>query len=156
MLACAGNWSAPPCRRFCLGDTPTVCDQPREPVEQWGRCCAFFQAGRRRRESRRVGRVHQSSLGSRRFEKVFSLMNFFTGRLVVRSIRSQRHERPRTNALATYKAKLEKDRCADAREGRDAGARHFHGTQNRHRARHIEWLSRRGAQRSRRKTAYAD
>jgi len=89
---------------FLLGDS-TVCDQPREPWNSWGQMLPrFFKPGVAVASHAESGESIKSSLGAKRFEKVFSLMKPGDW-LFVQFGHNDMKDRA-TNALAIYTANL--------------------------------------------------
>jgi len=91
---------------FLTGDS-TVCDQPREPWNSWGQMLPrFFGPGLAVANYAESGESLKSSLGARRFEKVFSLMRT-NDWLFVQFGHNDMKDKA-TNALAVYKADLKR------------------------------------------------
>lgn len=91
---------------FILGDS-TVCDQPLEPWNSWGQMLTrFFGPDVALANHAESGESIRSSLGARRFAKVFSLMQ--PGDWLLLQYGHNDMKDKATNALATYKANLEK------------------------------------------------
>lgn len=89
---------------FLLGDS-TVCDQPREPWNSWGQMLPrFFKPEIAVANHAQSGESIKSSLGARRFEKVFSLMK--SGDWLFLQFGHNDMKDRATNALATYKDNL--------------------------------------------------
>lgn len=91
---------------FLCGDS-TVCDQPREPWNSWGQMLPrFFGPGVAVANYAQSGESIKSSLGAKRFAKVFSLMKTNDWLLVQFGHNDMKDKA--TNALAVYKANLKK------------------------------------------------
>lgn len=91
---------------FLCGDS-TVCDQPREPWNSWGQMLPrFLGSGVAVANHAQSGESIKSSLGARRFEKVFSQMKS-NDWLFVQFGHNDMKDKA-TNALATYKSNLKK------------------------------------------------
>ena len=91
---------------FIAGDS-TVCDQPAEPWNSWGQMLPrFFQPDVAVANYAESGESIKSSLGAKRFDKIFSLMNKGDYLFVQFGHNDQKDKA--TNALATYKANLKK------------------------------------------------
>ncbi|HEX5218336.1 MAG TPA: rhamnogalacturonan acetylesterase [Verrucomicrobiae bacterium] len=91
---------------FLTGDS-TVCDQPREPWNSWGQMLPrFFGAGVAVANYAQSGESIRSSLGARRFDKIFSLMKS-NDWLFVQFGHNDMKDKA-TNALAVYKSNLKK------------------------------------------------
>lgn len=91
---------------FLCGDS-TVCDQPREPWNSWGQMLPrFFGPGVAVANYAQSGESIKSSLGSKRFDKVFSLMKTNDWLLVQFGHNDMKDKA--TNALAVYKGNLKK------------------------------------------------
>jgi lysophospholipase L1-like esterase len=91
---------------FILGDS-TVCDQPLEPWNSWGQMLTrFFGPDVALANHAESGESIRSSLGARRFVKVFSLMQ--PGDWLLLQYGHNDMKDKATNALATYQANLEK------------------------------------------------
>lgn len=91
---------------FLAGDS-TVCDQPREPWNSWGQMLPrFFGPGIAVANYAQSGESIKSSLGARRFEKVFSEMKTNDWLLVQFGHNDMKDKA--TNALAVYKTNLKK------------------------------------------------
>jgi len=91
---------------FLTGDS-TVCDQPREPWSSWGQMLPrFFGPGIAVANYAQSGESVKSSLASRRFDKVFSLMKSNDWLLVQFGHNDMKDKA--TNALAVYKSNLKK------------------------------------------------
>lgn len=89
---------------FLTGDS-TVCDQPREPWNSWGQMLPrFFGPGVAVANYAESGESIKSSLGARRFEKVFSQMHSNDWLLVQFGHNDMKDKD--TNALAVYKSNL--------------------------------------------------
>lgn len=89
---------------FVTGDS-TVCDQPREPWNSWGQMLPrFFGPAVAVANYAESGESLNSSLGARRFEKVFSQMKS-NDWLFVQFGHNDMKDRA-TNALAAYKENL--------------------------------------------------
>jgi lysophospholipase L1-like esterase len=89
---------------FLTGDS-TVCDQPTEPWNSWGQMLPrFFGPGAAVANYAQSGESIKSSLGSKRFEKVFSLMNSNDWLLVQFGHNDMKDRTP--DALAVYKSNL--------------------------------------------------
>lgn len=89
---------------FLCGDS-TVCDQPAEPWNSWGQMLPrFFGPGGAVANYAESGESIKSSLGAKRFDKVFSLMNSNDWLLVQFGHNDMKDKA--TNALVTYKANL--------------------------------------------------
>lgn len=91
---------------FICGDS-TVCDQPAEPWNSWGQMLPrFFGAGVAVANYAQSGESIKSSLGAKRFDKVFSLMKT-NDWLFVQFGHNDMKDKA-TNALAVYKSNLKK------------------------------------------------
>lgn len=91
---------------FITGDS-TVCDQPREPWNSWGQMLPrFFGPGIAVANYAQSGESIKSSLGAKRFDKVFSEMKT-NDWLFVQFGHNDMKDKA-TNALAVYKANLKK------------------------------------------------
>ena len=91
---------------FILGDS-TVCDQPAEPWNSWGQMLPrFFKPEIAVANHAESGESVASSLGAKRFEKVFSLMK--PGDYLFLQYGHNDMKDKATNALATYKSNLKK------------------------------------------------
>ncbi|MGC3959507.1 MAG: rhamnogalacturonan acetylesterase [Verrucomicrobiota bacterium] len=91
---------------FLTGDS-TVCDQPREPWNSWGQMLPrFFGSGIAVANYAQSGESIKSSLGAKRFDKVFSVMKTNDWLLVQFGHNDMKDKA--TNALATYKSNLKK------------------------------------------------
>lgn len=91
---------------FVCGDS-TVCDQPREPWNSWGQMLPrFFRAEIAVANHAQSGESIKSSLGARRFEKVFSQMR--TNDWLLLQFGHNDMKDKATNALAVYKTNLKK------------------------------------------------
>jgi lysophospholipase L1-like esterase len=91
---------------FITGDS-TVCDQPREPWNSWGQMLPrFFGPGIAVANHAQSGESIKSSLGARRFDKVFSEMKT-NDWLFVQFGHNDMKDKA-TNALAVYKTNLKK------------------------------------------------
>lgn len=91
---------------FLTGDS-TVCDQPREPWNSWGQMLPrFFGPGVAVANHAQSGESIKSSMGARRFDKVFSVMKT-NDWLFVQFGHNDMKDKA-TNALAVYKANLKK------------------------------------------------
>lgn len=91
---------------FIAGDS-TVCDQPAEPWNSWGQMLPrFFKPEIAVANYAESGESIRSSLGAHRFEKVFSLMK--PGDYLFVQFGHNDMKDKATNALAVYKANLEK------------------------------------------------
>ncbi len=91
---------------FVTGDS-TVCDQPREPWNSWGQMLPrFFGPGVAVANYAQSGESIKSSLGAKRFDKVFSLMQT-NDWLFVQFGHNDMKDKA-TNALAVYKTNLKK------------------------------------------------
>jgi lysophospholipase L1-like esterase len=89
---------------FLLGDS-TVCDQPREPWNSWGQMLPrFFKPDIAVANHAESGESVKSSLGARRFDKVFSLMRRGDWFLLQFGHNDMKDKSP--DALATYKSDL--------------------------------------------------
>jgi lysophospholipase L1-like esterase len=89
---------------FITGDS-TVCDQPAAPWNSWGQMLPrFFKPDVVVANYAESGETVRSSLGARRFEKVFSLMKPGDYLLVQFGHNDMKEKAP--DALATYKANL--------------------------------------------------
>lgn len=89
---------------FITGDS-TVCDQPREPWNSWGQMLPrFFGLGIAVANYAQSGESIKSSLGARRFDKVFSEMKT-NDWLFVQFGHNDMKDKA-TNALAVYKMNL--------------------------------------------------
>lgn len=91
---------------FLCGDS-TVCDQPREPWNSWGQMLPrFFGPGVAVANYAQSGESIKSSLSSKRFDKVFSLVKTNDWLLVQFGHNDMKDKA--TNALAVYKSNLKK------------------------------------------------
>jgi lysophospholipase L1-like esterase len=91
---------------FLLGDS-TVCDQPREPWNSWGQMLPrFFGPDIAVANHAESGESIKSSLGARRFDKVFSQMK--PGDWLLLQFGHNDMKDKATNALATYKSNLKR------------------------------------------------
>lgn len=91
---------------FVTGDS-TVCDQPREPWNSWGQMLPrFFGPGIAVANYAQSGESIKSSLGAKRFDKVFSVMKTNDWLLVQFGHNDMKDKA--TNALAVYKSNLKK------------------------------------------------
>lgn len=91
---------------FILGDS-TVCDQPREPWNSWGQMLPrFFGAEIAVANHAQSGESIKSSLGAKRFDKVFNVMKTNDWLLVQFGHNDMKDKA--TNALAVYKSNLKK------------------------------------------------
>ena len=91
---------------FLLGDS-TVCDQPLEPWNSWGQMLPrFFKSGVAVANHAQSGESIRSSLGAKRFDKVFSEMK--SGDWLFVQFGHNDVKDKATNALETYKANLKK------------------------------------------------
>ncbi len=91
---------------FITGDS-TVCDQPLEPWNSWGQMLPrFFGPGVAVANYAQSGESIKSSLGARRFDKVFSVMKTNDWLLVQFGHNDMKDKA--TNAVAVYKANLKK------------------------------------------------
>ena len=91
---------------FITGDS-TVCDQPAEPWNSWGQMLPrFFQPDVAVANYAESGESIKSSLGANRFDKVFNLMK--PGDYLFVQFGHNDMKDKATNALAVYKANLEK------------------------------------------------
>ena len=91
---------------FIAGDS-TVCDQPAEPWNSWGQMLPrFFQPEVAVANYAESGESIKSSLGAKRFEKIFSLMN--KGDYLFVQFGHNDMKDKATNALAVYKTNLQK------------------------------------------------
>lgn len=98
---------------FLLGDS-TVCDQPQEPWNSWGQMLPrFFKPGIAVANHAQSGESIRSSLGARRFDKVFSEMQPGDWLFVQYGHNDMKDKA--TNALATFKTNL-KDIVVRTRE----------------------------------------
>ena len=89
---------------FLTGDS-TVCDQPREPWNSWGQMLPrFFGPNVAVANYAQSGESIKSSIGARRFEKVFSVMKTNDWLLVQFGHNDMKDKA--TNALAVYKSNL--------------------------------------------------
>lgn len=89
---------------FLTGDS-TVCDQPLEPWNSWGQMLPrFFKPGIAIANHAQSGESIKSSLGAKRFEKVFSEMK--PGDWLFVQFGHNDMKDKATNALATYTANL--------------------------------------------------
>jgi lysophospholipase L1-like esterase len=89
---------------FLCGDS-TVCDQPREPWNSWGQMLPrFFGPGVAVANYAQSGESIKSSLGAKRFDKVFSVMKT-NDWLFVQFGHNDMKDKA-TNALAVYKSNL--------------------------------------------------
>jgi len=91
---------------YLAGDS-TVCDQPAEPWNSWGQMLPrFFKPEVAVANYAESGESIKSSLGARRFDKIFSLMKKGDYLFVQFGHNDQKDKA--TNALAIYKANLQK------------------------------------------------
>jgi lysophospholipase L1-like esterase len=91
---------------FILGDS-TVCDQPAEPWNSWGQMLPrFFKPKIAVANHAESGETVSSSLGAKRFDKVFSLMK--PGDYLFVQYGHNDMKNHATNALEIYKSDLEK------------------------------------------------
>jgi lysophospholipase L1-like esterase len=91
---------------FILGDS-TVCDQPLEPWNSWGQMLPrFFKPDVAVANHAESGETIRSSLGAKRFAKVFSLMRPGDWLLIQYGHNDMKDKG--ANALAIYKANLRK------------------------------------------------
>jgi lysophospholipase L1-like esterase len=91
---------------FLLGDS-TVCDQPHEPWNSWGQMLPrFFGPDIAVANHAESGESIKSSLGARRFDKVFSQMK--AGDWLLLQFGHNDMKDKATNALATYKSNLKR------------------------------------------------
>lgn len=91
---------------FLAGDS-TVCDQPAEPWNSWGQMLPrFFGPGIAVANYAQSGESIKSSLGAKRFDKVFSVMKT-NDWLFVQFGHNDMKDKA-TNALANYKSNLKK------------------------------------------------
>jgi lysophospholipase L1-like esterase len=91
---------------YIAGDS-TVCDQPNEPWNSWGQMLPrFFQPDVAVANYAESGESIKSSLGANRFDKIFSTMK--PGDYLFVQFGHNDMKDKATNALATYKANLEK------------------------------------------------
>lgn len=91
---------------FLTGDS-TVCDQPNEPWNSWGQMLPrFFGPGVAVANYAQSGESIKSSLGAKRFEKVFSLMKSNDWLLVQFGHNDMKDRAP--DALAVYKSNLKR------------------------------------------------
>jgi len=91
---------------FILGDS-TVCDQPAEPWNSWGQMLPrFFKPKIAVANHAESGESVASSLGAKRFDKVFSLMK--PGDYLFLQYGHNDMKDKATNALAAYKLNLKK------------------------------------------------
>lgn len=91
---------------FLLGDS-TVCDQPHEPWNSWGQMLPrFFKPEVAVANHAQSGESIKSSLGARRFEKVFGQMK--PGDWLFLQFGHNDMKDRATNALATYQENLKK------------------------------------------------
>lgn len=91
---------------FLVGDS-TVCDQPNEPWNSWGQMLPrFFKSGVAIANHAQSGESIKSSLGAKRFDKVFAEMK--PGDWLFVQFGHNDMKDKATNALETYKANLVK------------------------------------------------
>ncbi len=91
---------------FLLGDS-TVCDQPQEPWNSWGQMLPrFFKSGVAIANHAQSGESIKSSLGAKRFDKVFSGMK--SGDWLFLQFGHNDMKDKATNALETYRMNLKK------------------------------------------------
>ena len=91
---------------FILGDS-TVCDQPAEPWNSWGQMVPrFFKPEIAVANHAESGESVASSLGAKRFDKVFSLMKPGVYLFLQYGHNDQKDKSP--DALETYRANLKK------------------------------------------------
>ena len=89
---------------YLAGDS-TVCDQPAEPWNSWGQMLPrFFQPDLAVANYAESGESIKSSLGAKRFEKIFSLMK--KGDYLIVQFGHNDQKDKATNALAVYKTNL--------------------------------------------------
>jgi hypothetical protein len=125
---------------FILGDS-TVCDQPLEPWNSWGQMLPrFFKPEIAVANHSESGETIASSLGAKRFDKVFSLMKPGDYLFVQFGHNDQKDKNP--ERAADLYGKPEKGRRPDEGRRRHAGARDLHGTQKRSHQGHAGRLSR--------------
>jgi lysophospholipase L1-like esterase len=90
---------------FVLGDS-TVCDQPAEPWNSWGQMLPrFFKPEIAVANHAESGETVRSSLGAKRFDKVFSLMKKGDTLLIQFGTNDEKEGQ---DALETYKLNLKK------------------------------------------------
>jgi lysophospholipase L1-like esterase len=91
---------------FLVGDS-TVCDQPREPWNSWGQMLPrFFKAGVAIANHAQSGESIKSSLGAKRFDKVFAEMR--PGDWLFVQFGHNDMKDKASNAPATYRENLRK------------------------------------------------
>jgi len=91
---------------FLAGDS-TVCDQPREPWNSWGQMLPrFFEPGVAVANYAQSGESIKSSLGARRFEKIFNVMKPGDWLLIQFGHNDMKDRAP--DALSIYKANLKR------------------------------------------------
>jgi lysophospholipase L1-like esterase len=91
---------------FITGDS-TVCDQPAEPWNSWGQMLPrFFKPEIAVANYAESGESIKSSLGAKRFDKVFNLMK--SGDYLFMQFGHNDMKDKATNALAVYKSNLKK------------------------------------------------
>jgi lysophospholipase L1-like esterase len=91
---------------FVIGDS-TVCDQPSEPWNSWGQMLPrFFKPDIAVANHAESGEALGSSLGSKRFDKIYSLMKSGDYLFVQFGHNDQKSKDP--NALENYKTNLKK------------------------------------------------
>ena len=91
---------------FLIGDS-TVCDQPLEPWNSWGQMLPrFFKSGVAIANHAQSGESIKSSLGAKRFDKVFAEMKVGDWLLVQFGHNDMKDKA--TNALETYRVNLKK------------------------------------------------
>jgi hypothetical protein len=92
---------------FILGDS-TVCDQPLEPYNSWGQMLPnFLKPGIAVSNQAESGESIKSSLGARRFDKVFGDMKP-GDYLLIQYGHNDQKEKPPDSAMGTYKDDYEK------------------------------------------------
>ena len=91
---------------FLLGDS-TVCDQPLEPWNSWGQMLPrFFKSGVAIANHAQSGESIKSSLGAKRFDKVFSGMK--SGDFLFLQFGHNDMKDKATNALESYRMNLKR------------------------------------------------
>ena len=93
---------------FLLGDS-TICDQPREPYNSWGQMLPrFFKPEIAIANHAESGESVKSSLGAKRFEKVFSLMKAGDYLFLQFGHNDQKEKGEGIGAFTSYKSDLKK------------------------------------------------
>ncbi len=93
---------------FLLGDS-TICDQPREPYNSWGQMLPrFFKSEIAIANHAESGESLKSSLGAKRFDKVFSLMKSGDYLFLQFGHNDQKEKGEGIGAFTSYKSDLKK------------------------------------------------